>query len=382
MGFDPPVPRTQPSHFSHMLPLQATKLSVTLTQTCICSEEWVFCSRLQWCGTTTNNTALSVTHKTQLCQLPTKHSSVSYPQQTTQLCQLPTKHSSVSYPQQTTQLCQLPTKHSSFSYPQNTVLSVTHKTQLFQLPTKQHGSVSYNKQHSSVSYPQNTALSASHKTTQLCQLPTKHSSVSYPQNNMALSVTHKTQLSVTHKTQLSVTHKTQFCQLPTKHSCQLPTTNTTALSVTHNKHHSSVSYPQNNMALSVTHKTQLSVTHNKHHSSVSYPQQTPQLCQLPTKHSSVSYPQNNTALSVTHKTTWLPTNLSRGTWTGTIILTSLRASCARARKDSSTPMMVIRINTMSTSVRENTHYYQASTQSLHLLEKIHITKHQHKVYIC
>ena len=80
---------------------------------------------------------------------------------------------------------------------------------------------------------------------------------------------------------------------------------------------------------------------------------------------------------VTHKTILWDNN------TGTIILTSLRASCARARKDSSTPMMVIRINTMSTSVRENTHYYQASTQSLHLLEKIHIiTKHQHKVYIC
>ena len=141
-------------------------------------------------------------------------------------------------------------------------------------------------------------------------------------------------------------HKTtQLCQLPTKHN--------------------SVSYPQNNTALLVTHKTQL--------------------CQLPTKqHSSVSYPQN-TALSVTHKTTRLPTKLSHGTWTGTTVLTSLRASCASARKDSSTPMMVIRINTMSTSVTENTHCYLASTQCLHLLEKKHINtkstsvkKQQHK----
>ena len=142
MGFDPPVPRTQPSHLSHMLPLQATELSVTLTQTCICSEEWVFCSRPQWCGTTT----------TQLCELPTKHSSVSYPQNTA----LSVTHE--------TQLCQLPTTN-------NTALSVTHKTQLFQLPTKQHGSVSY---------PQNTALWVTHKTTRLCQLPTKQHG--YPQN--------------------------------------------------------------------------------------------------------------------------------------------------------------------------------------------------------
>lgn len=62
-----------------------------------------------------------------------------------------------------TQLCQLPTKYSSVSYPRNTALSITH-----------------NKQYSSVSYPQNTALSVTHKTTWLCQLPTKQHG--YPQN--------------------------------------------------------------------------------------------------------------------------------------------------------------------------------------------------------
>ena len=133
---------------------------------------------------------------------------------------------------------------------------------------------------------------------------------------------------------------TQLCQLPTKQ-------------------HSSVSYSQNT-TLSVTHKTT-------------------QLCQLPTKHSSVSYPQNNT---VTHKTVSWDMNRDNNTH----IIEGLLRQRPEGQQHSNDGhshqhnvyicyrkhTLLPSINTMSTSVTENTHCYLASTQCLHLLQKTHI----------